>query len=229
MMSSIGERIQYARKQLGISQGEVAKRCGWSNRGRISLYEQGARLPNPNDLKRLAEVLGVSIEWIYGETTPTAKSLEDFLAHITKDLPNANEVINSTIFQHAKMLPVMTLEALQTAVEHQRPIVSNEHMMTLLKTSSKAFAMMHSGDSMEAAKGSSFPDGTIIVIDPEKPAQQGDFVLAYIRKTHSLTFKQLTEDAGKQYLKPLNPAYPTIELNQGIDLIGTGVVSMLEI
>lgn len=77
-----------------------------------------------------------------------------------------------------------------------------------------AFALAVIGDPMvSSAPGEdSFPDGTIIIVDPGEPASTGDFVVAMDPNSGMPTFKRLVNDAGRWFLRPLNPAYPTTEI-----------------
>jgi SOS-response transcriptional repressor LexA len=86
-----------------------------------------------------------------------------------------------------------------------------------------AFALRVSGDSMTSPYPGelSFPDGTIIIVDPDRQADAGTFVVAKDVTTQKATFKKLTHDGGRWFLKPLNPSYPTIEIDDpGMRVIG---------
>ena len=78
-----------------------------------------------------------------------------------------------------------------------------------------SFALRVSGDSMTAPAGNTptFPEGTIIIVDPTQGGNAGDFVVAKDVLTQQATFKKLTTDGGRWYLRPLNPSYPTIEID----------------
>ena len=86
-----------------------------------------------------------------------------------------------------------------------------------------SFALRVSGDSMTSPYpgDQSFPDGTIIIVDPARTANAGDYVVAKDVSTQTATFKRLAHDAGRWYLKPLNPTYPSIEIDDpAIRVIG---------
>jgi len=75
-----------------------------------------------------------------------------------------------------------------------------------------SYALRVQGDSMTAPYGRSYPDGSIIYVDPEQRGGvvSGDRVIAKINGDNQVTFKVFVEDAGRRFLKPLNPAYPVI-------------------
>ena len=78
-----------------------------------------------------------------------------------------------------------------------------------------AFALTIEGDSMTSPHLGevSFPTGMIIIVDPYRSASAGDYVIAKDVATQQATFKKLVHDGGRWYLKPLNPSYPTIEID----------------
>ena len=69
------------------------------------------------------------------------------------------------------------------------------------------YALRVRGDSMVSETGDSFPDGSLIIVEPELQALPGDYVIA-LNSENETTFKQLVKDGGELLLKPLNPRYP---------------------
>ena len=63
-MDKIGERIKETRTKRGLSQEELAKRTGFKDKSSISKIEKGTRRPQVEDLKKIAEVLGVHVDWL---------------------------------------------------------------------------------------------------------------------------------------------------------------------
>lgn len=80
--------------------------------------------------------------------------------------------------------------------------------------SKRAYALLVEGDSMDRGSGSpNFPAGTILIVDPDRASHAGDYVIAKDVATQRATFKQLVTDGARWYLRPLNPVYPTIEID----------------
>lgn len=91
--------------------------------------------------------------------------------------------------------------------------------------SQHSFALRVEGDSMEAPSGISFPNRSLIVIDPEERATNGSYVLGKPNATSQVVFKQLIIDGNRRYLKPLNPRYPLMEITP--QAIISGVVRLM--
>ena len=64
---TIGERIKQARKEMGISQEQLADKLPVS-RAAVAKWENDIGMPDIENLKKLSEVLGMSIDEIVGNT-----------------------------------------------------------------------------------------------------------------------------------------------------------------
>ncbi|MCV2220645.1 LexA family protein [Pseudomonas mercuritolerans] len=94
--------------------------------------------------------------------------------------------------------------------------------------SSQGYALKVLGDSMtNPGPGRSYPAGCIIFVDPEAETKTGDRVIARVPRTNEATFKILVEDAGRQYLRPINPQYPIIEITEETHICGKVVGSFM--
>jgi len=62
---SLAERIKERRKQLNLSQAELAALAGMSQM-QISRYESGSSEPNANAFTRLARALQTTPDWLLG-------------------------------------------------------------------------------------------------------------------------------------------------------------------
>lgn len=70
-MKSIGARIRIARDRAGLTQAELAEKCGWSGgQRRTSHYESDRSTPSYEDMAIMARVLGTSSAYLaFGEVT----------------------------------------------------------------------------------------------------------------------------------------------------------------
>lgn len=60
------EKLKLARKQKGLTQGQLAKRAGTDSQ-RISKYERGVLVPTTAILVKLADALEVSLDYLLRE------------------------------------------------------------------------------------------------------------------------------------------------------------------
>lgn len=77
------------------------------------------------------------------------------------------------------------------------------------------YSLKVEGDSMEnpIQGAQTFLEGTILIVDPNAASGPNDYVIAKDVATQRATFKKLTTDGVRWYLKPLNPTYQTIEID----------------
>lgn len=66
---TVGEKIQYYRKKIGLSQEELGQKMLLS-RQTISLWEMDKTLPTVDNLLRLKEIFSVSIDELLSENEP---------------------------------------------------------------------------------------------------------------------------------------------------------------
>ena len=120
----------------------------------------------------------------------------------------------------------VTAGQFEEAMDLHAPGVADSFVYANRKVSDCAFALTVSGDSMTSPFGSkSYPHGTIIIIDPMVRATPGRRVVARKTATGEVTFKELAEDAGRMLLRPLNPQYSMIDMNEAWEIIGVVVSS----
>ena len=65
---TVGEKIQEYRKNLGMSQDELGQKL-FVSRQTVSLWEKGQTVPTIDNLLRLKEVFGVTVDEILGSNS----------------------------------------------------------------------------------------------------------------------------------------------------------------
>ena len=86
-----------------------------------------------------------------------------------------------------------------------------------------AFWLLVTGDAMTAPVGVSIAQGMMILVDPDIEATPGKMVIALTPESDATTFRQLIEESGQRYLKPLNPTYPKTLFDENCRIIGVVV------
>lgn len=116
-----------------------------------------------------------------------------------------------------------------TSVSEPKPKEASSMVSTTRKTSRDAFALEMRDDSMQSPTGESYPIGAVLIVDPKKKAVSGSKVIVRFQNGSSPTFKQLIYDAGKRFLKPLNPRYPVMEMPADAQILGVVVQMQLDV
>lgn len=115
----LGQNIRHLRKQLSISQEELAARIGL-NRGNIASYENGTAEPKICNLLKLAHIFGVSIT--------------DFTQ---KDLTRDEDYLEAQItFQVEQDEEIEVLEDYQKRAAELRKVIESLHTCHLFKVKS---------------------------------------------------------------------------------------------
>jgi SOS-response transcriptional repressor LexA len=188
-------------KQLGLT-----KSLSWQT---VQQWENGKSAPKRERLEAVATVLGTSVN----ELLEVAEN------------PNVQSV------KARRSVPIISWVRAGAMGDVSDPFQPGEaeDWTDVYDTmpGEQAFALRVQGDSMTSPFGSEgFPDGTILIVDPSRAAQAGDYVIAKDVNTQQATFKKLTYDGGRWYLRPLNPSYPTIEIDDpAVRVIGKVIES----
>ena len=90
----------------------------------------------------------------------------------------------------------------------------------LVEHPAATFFVKVTGDSMT---GASIHDGDLLVVDRSLEATDGKIVIAGVNG--ELTVKRLSLRDGEVWLMPENPAYPPLQLKEGLDCVIWGVVT----
>lgn len=193
--------IREARKGLDRTQVSVATELGWSD-ARLSSYENGTRHPGEEELRLLGKALRT-----------------DFFLQLS-EAKGDNFALTA---KEKRRIPLLNFSQLRSVRDVSD--LSGLHGLSVVEvdagnSSPSCFAVTLEGDSMVNPSGSpSFPAGTVIVVDPNLPHAPDRYVIAKDPQTGTRTFKKLTTDAGRWYLRPLNPSYPTIEITSPADSV----------
>ena len=208
-----GQLIALAREQLNLNQSELARRLGVTPQS-VQAWESDKNVPRHAMLKKIGDELGVSASWLMGESGVPVGPL-DLGSNVELTLQPTRS------FSYPEISWVQAgaaTEAMETA-----NIAACEMHSSDVWAGEDAFWLRVVGNSMTAHSGNSFPEGFLILVAPETEPRSGQYVVARMTDTNEATFKQFIRDAGRFYLKPLNPAFPTTPMDGEWEVVGTVV------
>ena len=199
-MSEVGITQAQLSEELGITQGALSH---WLN-GRRS-----ASLAEIGSIFRIRGIVGATLNLDGSFTIGSSQLSEPPKPHF--EYP---------VFSHVQA--GMFSPEFRTFTERD----AENWVSTTKKASENAFWLEVDGHSMTAPTGSrpSFPEGMLILVDPEAPVDPGDFCIARLGGDE-FTFKKLIKDGGQTFLQPLNPQFPMIPCNEHCRLVGKVVAS----
>ncbi|HGO5853594.1 TPA: LexA family protein [Mannheimia haemolytica] len=205
---TLGDRIKSRRKELKLTQKDLATALKGVSHVAVSQWESSTTKPNSENILDLSTVLQCDISWLLrgnGESNVVPASIG-----MTK-------------------VPLISyIQAGQwTGIDDFRESCGDyEYILTDLEVSEDAFALEIKGDSMEP----DFIEGDRVIIDPDVQPHAGEFVAA-INGDYEATFKKYRpledlDEYGRQHFEliALNPDYHKLStLKQEIRIIGTMV------
>lgn len=204
---NLGERITAARKAAGLSKSELARRLGRSPSA-VTQWESGeTKALRGESLIGIAQATGVRAEWLETGRGPMRADAVD-------------NVTSGPELRGKVPLISWTTAGTWADVEDWHPVGNGEEWVyTTARVGPHAFALRVIGDSMEPR----IPDGSIVILDPDKSFHHGAIVLAKRTTDQQATLKQLWYDGATPQLRPLNPRYPILDMPPDTRIIGVAV------
>ncbi len=222
---SFGKRLKAARLEVGKTQQDIGNIFG-VEREAVAQWEADAVMPTSDKLPRLARALRKTIDYLLTgknhnavtdvESTPD----EDQLRRAGDHKKFANVHLGPEIARLVPLISWVVAGKFSEAVDTLPPGEALDWMPLPRRAGPRTYALRVEGDSMSAPFGRSYPSGCVIFVDPDKrsPAS-GQRVIAKLEGGDEVTFKQFVQEAGKMFLRPLNPQYPPIF--EAFKVIGT--------
>lgn len=147
---------------------------------------------------------------------PIAKFFAITLDQLIGDEPLISKFPNSHVEQALAAVPLITLEeAISWPPKSEKASIS-QYVPTDITISPHAYAIKLKNSTMYPM----FPDGTLLIIEPNIAYQHKDFVIAQIQNEQQATFKQLLVDGKEHYLKSVNNDYQPYQLTKKDKILG---------
>lgn len=207
---------------MGLSQEAFGKRLGVA-KAAVSGWERNeVDTLRSDNLLSIQRISGYSATWLEtGKGYPKVEMVKDGRGlYNTAEGPQVTAVPLISWVQAGQWREVM---------DNFRPGEGEKPVYTTKRVGPHAFALRVVGDSMENPHGKpTYPEGSVIVVDPDREAVNGSPVIVRLDHSKEATFKMLVIDGGRRSLRPLNPRYPIIQLDEDATICGVVVQTHLE-
>ena len=212
------KRLKTLRHTTGLTQVELGRKLGIAQRT-VAGYESGHRTPPSDIIGKMADIFGVSTDYLYGRAElnedykPPQK--EDSLLKELKDqlvqqtLREVREAYGKTGMFPVPMSPVPLLGTIPAGIPAERDFLHEETIMVPAEWKrGELRALRVQGDSMT---GFGIEEGDIVVIRLAEAADPGEVVVVLHEGRNTL--KKLVQVNGRKILRAGNSQYPDIILN----------------
>jgi len=209
-MTTVGHRIYTRRKELKLTQTAVAAMIGVSSAS-LTYWERDEIEPKNKNMAALARALDCAPDYLlFGATFGGDVSFVTINARV----------------------PLIGWDKLSSYIEGEvmeKHGEADDWIYCPVQCAKSTFALRVKGDHMESPYPGkkSYLDGQIIFVDPTAEVKNGSRVISRRLDSTEATFKEYFEDDGKKYLKPINPQYPTVEINNETIIIGVVIGSFV--
>lgn len=216
------KRFRKAVQVAGVedSQQALGKLIGVSG-VTIWSYRNGEKLPRMATAAKIAGALGINVNWLLTGAGPMMATNNNYQSH-------GNVIPQGEQKHEMPLLSWISAGKWCENPESFTPEDAEEWLPRPKNSGPRSFALRIEGDSMTSPHPGqrSYPHGAIIYVDPDVPVRNGSKVVA--KTGDSYTFKVYSEDAGRKYLRPLNPQYPIIDITDDVHICGVVTAMLLQ-
>ena len=209
---NIAERLRAKMVELGLNESELGRRADVPQPTINRILSGESSSPRRPTIEKIARVLRVSPNWLMFGGEDESKSFDSNVEMALQpsrsfSYPEISWVQAGTASEAMELCNVAACE------KHTSDVWAGDN----------GFWLKVMGPSMTSPAGPSFPEGFLILVAPEFEPRSGQFVVAKLIDSNEATFKQFIRDSGAFYLKPLNPSFPTIPMDDTWVVVGTVV------
>lgn len=208
-MMKLSSILKMLMKEQNLNESELARRTGIGQPVIHRIASGETDNPKVATLSPIANYFAVSISQLIGDEP------------LSKDrIPGT---YNPNVHCWSKV-PLLTWELAVTWPDIPKQIPLTTRISTDAEVSELAYALVMKDTTMAPR----FPEGTILIIDPQQPAEDKDFVVVHLGGQRQAIFKQLLIDGDQYYLKPLNTDFNTILLDAKPKFLGVMIQARMD-
>ena len=194
------ERMREQIKKSGITQADLARALGVSVQT-VNYWLIGRNKPKRDKILRIAHLL---------QCSPQSLEFGDDIEEIPGKIGEIEETAST--WKEFPLISWVQAGSWSEMVDNFQPGDAERWIPFGItrKDIPNGYCLRVRGDSMEPE----FADGDIILVDPHRQPENGQYVIVKLLDSNEATFKKYVIDAGEVSLHPLNyPKYQPIHLN----------------
>ncbi len=224
-MQVLAELFKRRRLELNMSQEDVAAGVRALLGGDVfkqqsyAAIEQG-KTKHSKYLAQIARVLGIPAQAVDPSAPPPSLTATTTVAY------SGNAQIVGEASRKLPVIGSVAAGAWCEAIDPFQPGDADEWIEAPGPVGPNAYVLRIEGVSMFDPTGPvSFADGDKVVIDPNREAHSGDFVVAKLTSSDRVTFKRLRQEDGEWYLEAINPSWTPkyIRISEEWHICGRGM------
>jgi SOS-response transcriptional repressor LexA len=218
------ELVKGIMREQKITQEKLAERVGVSQAA-VGHWIGRRRATDLDTMNRVLRELGLNIE--VAQILRTAEQRAEYEASLP-DLSRANEHDRETLHRRAVYYCYPRLSWSFAGVDEpaRADYYRGDTQVSSYEAVGAAYWLLVEGDAMNAPAGLSIPHGMEVLVDPGIEAQVDDVVVVRRESAPQALVRQLADEHGERYLKPLNPRYPVVALGAADKVVGVVVQAL---
>ncbi|MFQ6572073.1 S24 family peptidase [Pseudomonas sp. UM16] len=218
-MDNWTELVKARMRELKVTQEHLAERIGVTQ-GAVGHWLRGEREPKLRVLNQILVELGFApLQIVYPHQLKESSGVYE-----TSSFPAAVTGADGHRHELYFRYPILSWTDLQP---EQTPD-SCAQQSSDYAAQGRGYWLRVEGDAMTAPMGLSVPQGMLILVDSGLDAEPGTLVIARSPDSKIPVFRQLIEEGGQGYLKPLNPTYPKALFTQQTQVLGVVVQALVK-
>lgn len=180
------DRLKQLRKDSGLLQQDMAEKIGIT-KSAYGYYEQGKTTPDVITAKKIANILGVSVDYLLGKETDGMKKNHD---------------------KSGFLVPVLGQVQAGIPIDAIQDILDYEEISADMAASGEYFALQVRGSSMEPR----MKDGDVVIVRQQPEVENGEIAIVLVNGNDA-TIKKIGKSSDGIMLIPNNPAFEPIFYN----------------
>lgn len=186
---SIGHKIKYLRENANLTQAELAKIAGVTDKA-VSTWENDIYQPRMGAIQKIADYFGVPKSFIVDDDKEPAAGEKK-----PHPLPRSHEGVRIPVYGSIPCgVPIEAIDDITDWEEIPKEWCAGNK---------EFFALVTKGDSMYPK----YIEGDVVIVQKQEDFMSGDDCVVYVNSDYEATLKTLYKLKEGIQVKPFNPSY----------------------